>query len=182
MDSVGNINSYLGLVEELKPSRQRRILVREMLIALVMMFIFHYFGELLFYILDLHPATVRVSGGIILFLIAIKMVFPNDNPVAAVLEKDEPFITPIATPMIAGPSALVTVMLYANEEPSALKVLAAIVVAWSASVIVLASARTLQYRLGDKALLAVERLMGLILTLMAMEMLLKGVRLYIDAV
>lgn len=182
MDSVGNINGYLSLVEELKPRLRQRILIREMFVALVIMFIFHYFGEILLTALELQPSTVRVAAGIILFLIAIKMVFPPDQRLNPVLEKEEPFIVPIATPMIAGPSVLATIMIYAHEESYALTLMSAILVAWGASVIVLSCAGFLKRSLGDKALVAVERLMGLVLTLMAVEMLLKGIRLYAASV
>lgn len=181
MNSVGNIAGYLALVNELKPIKRQRILVREMLIALAIMFFFHYFGELLLLGLDLQPTTVRVSAGIILFLIALKMVFPKDSDKSLIIEKEEPFIVPLATPMIAGPSVLATIMLYAHDEESSIKVLMAILVAWGASLLIFAGANVLKRALGDKALVAAERLMGLLLTMMAMEMLLKGIRLYIDS-
>lgn len=182
IDSVGNINGYLGLVEEITPRGRRRILIREMLVALVIMFIFHYFGEVLLTALELQPSTVQVAAGIILFLIAIKMVFPKGQRADHVLEKAVPFIVPIATPMIAGPSVLATIMIYAHDESSGFKLLLAILAAWGASVIVLSSAAFLKRSLGDKALLAIERLMGLVLTLMAVEMFLKGIRLYAASV
>ncbi len=179
MNSVGHINGFLYLVKELDHKRQQKIIIREMFIALVVMFAFHYVGEWLLLILDVQPSTARVAVGIILFLMAIKMVFPSGELDTESLEKDEPFIVPMAVPMIAGPSVLITIILYAHDESSPYLILLAILIAWAVSVVILAFSPVIRRIMGNKALLAVERLMGLILTLMAVEMLLKGIQLFI---
>ncbi len=180
-DSIGHINPYLHLVRELDESRQRRIIIREMLIALLLLIFFYFFGELLLAILDIKSATTQLSGGLVLFLIAIRMIFPGNPPVEEKsLEKEEPFIVPIATPMIAGPSALISVMIYANTELSIVTVLLAIFIAWAASALILLLSNPIKRTLGNKTLLATERLMGLILTMMAVEMLLRGVQLFMQ--
>lgn len=175
MDSVGNITDFLNLLKEIPQERQRWIILREMLIALAIMVLFYYFGGFLLESLDVNAATVQIAGGLVLFLIAIKMIFPQGQRLFTALDKSEPFIVPIATPMIAGPSILATVMFYANEADSS-KVIISILIAWSLSVSVFWLALRFRRQISQKAFNAVERLMGLILTLMAVEMFLKGLR------
>lgn len=179
MNSIGHINDFLELIGHLNPNKWRRILIREMIIALILMIAFHYFGEILLRALNVQPFTVRIAGGVIMFLIAIRMIFPKSSPVANSLKLDEPFIVPLATPMIAGPSILASVMLYAHSEKTLYKVPLAIIIAWAFTVIILSFAPIIKRHLGNKALTAINRLMGLILTLMAVEMLLKGIQIFV---
>lgn len=181
MNTVGHISSYLKLVKGLNPKRQRFIIFREMLIALALMFTFFGFGEVLLDNLDVQPATVGIAGGVILFLIALKMVFPKNKIADETLDREEPFIIPIATPMIAGPSILATIMLYAYNESNKSTVLIAILLAWALSIVVFILAPWIRRALGDKTLMACERLMGLILTLLAIQMLLTGISLFVAA-
>jgi multiple antibiotic resistance protein len=177
MDSVGNITDFLTLLKEIPPERQKWIIVREMLIALGIMILFHYFGGFLLDSLDVNQSTVQIAGGLVLFLIAIKMIFPQEARLFVALDKSEPFIVPFATPMIAGPSILATVMFYAHEAERG-NVIIAILIAWVLSISVLWFAFRFRRKISQKALNALERLMGLILTLMAVEMFLKGLRLF----
>lgn len=176
MNSVGHINGFLNLVHSLNSRRRKIIVVREMILALLIMIFFYCIGELLFKALEINSQTVFLAGGVILFLIAIKMIFPNTSAPPAGPEEAEPFIFPLATPMIAGPSALTTIMLYARQETENFIVLAAIILAWLFSITVLLYAEQIMTMVGKRALLALERLMGLVLTMMAVEMLLKGIR------
>lgn len=175
MNSVGHISAYLDLVESLDRKKRRVIIIREMLLALCIMVIFNYVGGFLLAALEVNRQTILLSGGLILFLIAIRMIFPQKREVLASKEKEEPFIFPIATPMIAGPSCLTTIMLYSHQA-SAHIVILAILIAWVFSITVLLLAQRIKDIVGKRALYAVERLMGLILTMMAMEMLLKGLK------
>ena len=175
MNSVGHIIAYLDLVESLDRRKRRHIIIREMLLALFIMVIFNYVGGFLLTALEVNTQTILLSGGLILFLIAIRMIFPSKKDTIEVVNKEEPFIFPIATPMIAGPSCLTTIMLYSHQS-SRTEVILAILVAWAFSITILLLAQRIKDIVGKRALLAVERLMGLVLTMMAMEMLLKGLK------
>jgi multiple antibiotic resistance protein len=173
MNSVGHIMGYLDLVERLNSSRRRYIVVREMLLALIIMIFFYAIGNYLLEALEVNEQTISLAGGLILFLIAIRMIFP-DQKTHIHGDKEEPFIFPIATPMVAGPSILTTIMLYAHQENSGYQVAYAILIAWALSISILFFAQQIRNIVGRRALIAVERLMGLLLTMMAVEMLLKG--------
>lgn len=179
MNSVGHILGYLDLVSSLSSAKRRFIIVREMFFALVIMVLFIFVGDLLLHALDVNKQTVMLAGGLILFLIAIRMIFPakRKEDLATVEQRpEEPFIFPIATPMIAGPSCLTTIMIYAHEQNSSLQVLLAVLIAWALSISILLFAQRISDIVGKRAMLAVERLMGLLLTMMAVEMLLKGLK------
>lgn len=178
MDPLGNINSYLSLVKEIDPKRQRWIVLREMLIALVAMIGFNYLGEYIFHILELSETTVRLSSGIILFLIAVKILFTApDNP-RSNLPKGEPFVFPLAIPLIAGPGLLATIMLFAHLEPYQSVMLGAILIAWFISVVVLFFSGTIKRILGQNGLMACERLIGMVLVLIAVQRFLEGIFLF----
>lgn len=176
MNSVGHIIGYLELVEILDDRRRRYIIVREMFFALVLMMFFLFVGEFLLSALEIGPQTVSVAGGVILFLIAIRMIFPKSKVSIPVTDHVEPFIFPIATPMIAGPSILTTIMVYSHQSQESGKVASAILIAWAFSISILLFAQKIKDIVGRRALIAIERLMGLLLTMMAVEMLLKGLK------
>lgn len=175
MNSVGHIMGYLELVERINSARRRYIIVREMGLALIIMIFFYLIGDYLLEALEVNEQTVSLAGGLILFLIAIRMIFPNHQTVQVHTFKEEPFIFPIATPMVAGPSILTTIMLYAHQDNTNNKVAYAILIAWVLSITVLLFAQQIKNVVGRRALIAVERLMGLLLTMMSVEMLLKGI-------
>lgn len=179
MDPVGNISSYLSLVKEISPSRQRIVLIREMGIALIAMLAFNFLGEFIFYFLEVSETTVRLASGVILFLIAIKILFPSTNGLRSNLPKGEPFIVPLAIPLIAGPSLLATIMLYAHLEPSQPIMLEAILIAWLCAFIVLLFAPFLHRMLGNNGLIACEKLMGMVLVIMAIQRFMEGIQLFI---
>jgi multiple antibiotic resistance protein len=178
MDPLGNLSSYLSLVKELDPQRRSRVILREMLIALGVMLFFNYLGEYIFHFLDLSETTVRLSSGVILFLIAIKILFPApDNP-RANLPKGEPFIFPLAIPLIAGPALLATIMLYAHLEPLQSLMIIAILIAWFISMLIFFFAEPIKHLLGTNGLLACERLIGMILVLVAVQRFMEGILLF----
>jgi multiple antibiotic resistance protein len=178
MDPVGNLPSYLSLVKGLPPKKQYLVIVREMCIALLIMLGFTYLGEYIFRFLDLSEITVHLSSGIILFLIAVKILFPAEDSLRAHLTQGEPFIFPLAVPLIAGPALLATLMLYAHSEPYPTMLLG-ILIAWSLSMLVLFLAHPIQRLLGNNGLLACERLIGMILVLIAVQRFLEGVLLFL---
>lgn len=181
MDPVGNISSFLDQLKEIAPSKRKLVIIREMLIALATMVIFNYVGEYIFNILNVSETTVRITIGVILFLIAIKIMFPGIDGLRANLPKEKPFINPLAIPLIAGPSLLATIMLFAHLEPNQSYMLLAIFTAWCAALIVLLSGSFLQKILGNNSLMACERLMAMILALLAIQRFLEGIRQFVKS-
>jgi len=174
MNSAGSIEVFLQTIASIDAKRRAFVTMREMLIALAIMVAFHFFGELLLDLIAVGPNTVRIASGVILFLIASNMVFSTQRVVSP--PSGEPFIVPIATPMIAGPPILATIMLYAYSELSMSKVLLAIVVAWLASLLVFLAAVLSKDRISDKVVSALQRLAGLVLIMMAVETTLEGIK------
>ncbi|NGX43736.1 MAG: hypothetical protein K940chlam7_02036 [Chlamydiae bacterium] len=179
MDPIGNVSSFLFMVRGIEPKRQAQILVREMLIALLTMMAFNFLGEYIFNLLELSETTVRISSGVILFLVALQILFPTLDGYRENLPQEEPFIIPLAIPLIAGPSLLATIMLYAHMEESQPLMLGAILIAWAAAVAVLLSSRYLFRALGPNGLMACEKLMGMVLILLAIQRFLDGIYQFI---
>jgi multiple antibiotic resistance protein len=176
MDSIGSIPCYISLLKGIESHKQLRIIIREMIIALTIILLFYFSGEGILQFLDIRSETINIAGGVILFLISIKMIFPPD-----IEERDkglkqitEPFVVPLAIPLIAGPALLATVILYARKDISMLIMTGAILIAWLASLIILIISPWLSKKLGEKGIIAIERLMGLLLVLISIQMLLNG--------
>lgn len=178
MDPIGNVPLFTALLKNIPAKRQRKIIIRELLIALVIILVFWALGEPLLRFLNIEMPTILISGGIILFLIAIKMIFPAPKDTTIETRK-EPFIVPLATPLVAGPAVLAAVMLYSGSE-RALTCIGAIVIAWIVSTLILLASSFMKKILGDKGLVACERLMGLVLTLLAVQMFLEGMKRFLD--
>jgi MarC family membrane protein len=176
MDSIGNVPLFIALLKNIPAKRQRKIIFRELVIALLIILLFWALGAPLLFFLNIEMPTILIAGGIILFLIAIKMIFPTRkiSKTEAPREK-EPFIVPLATPLVAGPAVLAAVMLYSGQRENAWVSISAIILAWVASTLILLCSPLLKKMLGDKGLTALERLMGLVLTLLAVQMFLDGV-------
>lgn len=179
MDPIGNIPYYLSLLKGIDPKKQRKIILRENIIALIVIIFFYFIGEALLKFLDISQDTVMIAGGFILFLLALKMVFPppkNDHD--ELTEVTEPFIVPLAIPLVAGPAVLAAVILYSHQE-GMLLMMGAIALAWAISLFILTLSSILSKSLGQRGIIACERLMGLILILIAVEMFLKGIYIFI---
>ena len=175
MDPIGNIPLFISILKEFSPRRKRIIIIRELLIALLIIIIFHYIGDWLLQALRVSQATVLISGGIILFLISIKMVFPTGHDAEVTgSPKKEPFIVPLSVPFVAGPAVLAAVMLYSRQETNSLLVIGAIIIAWIVSTIILLGSSLISKLLGWRGIIACERLMGLLLTMIAVQMFLEG--------
>lgn len=179
MDPLGNVISFLTLMKGLSPARQRYVLFREMLIALGVMFLFYYLGEYIFLFLQVSEASVRLATGLILFITAIKILFPASNSLRSYMPPGEPFITPLAIPLIAGPSLLATIMLYAHMEECQMPMIAAMLIAWMAAIAVFFCAGKLQHYLGKSGLMACERLTGMILVMIAIQRFAEGIQLFV---
>lgn len=178
MDPIGNLNSYLAMVQGLNPKRERWIICREMLIALAIMLGFNYLGEYIFQFLGLSETTVRLSSGLILFLIGIKILFTAPDSPRAHLPAGEPFVFPFAVPLIAGPALLATIMLYAHLEPFISIMIFAILIAWFISGLVFFFGTQIKKVLGTSGLTACERLIGMVLVLVAVQRVLEAVILF----
>lgn len=173
-DPFGNAPVFHTVLARLPEARRRRVLVRELLIAYAILVFFLLAGEPLMHLLGLKPPALGIAGGILLFLIALGMVFPARS-ILHEDEADEPFIVPLAVPLIAGPSALALLLLLSSRHPGFHPPsLLALTLAWAASSSLLLVAPRLLATLGRKGTRAIERLMGLILIMLAVQMFLDG--------
>jgi multiple antibiotic resistance protein len=179
MDPVGNAVICVAILREFSPARQRRIILRELVFALIIALLFTFLGEFLLSLLDIRPSALRIAGGVILLIISLKMVYPikEDHPDEV---DGDPFIVPIAVPFIAGPSLLAAIMLYAHREGGGPTVPLAVVLAWLATAVIMFFAPNLKRTLGPRGLRAAERLMGLILIFLSIQMMEDGVRLFLE--
>lgn len=172
---LGIVPAMLAALKTVDPSRHRKIIVRECLIALGILLTFMFFGQGLLNMLSISIPAMTAAGGVMLMLIALRLIFPTQEKNMRVEIEDEPFVVPIAIPYIAGPSILATELLMIAQEPERWPVwLGAILIAWVATLIILILGSDLRKLLGDRGLMAMERLMGMILVLIATQMLLTG--------
>ena len=172
---LGVVPAMLAALKDVDPARHRRIIVRECLIALGIMLTFMFFGRGLLNMLSISIPAMTAAGGVMLMLIALRLIFPTQDKNMRVEIEAEPFVVPIAIPYIAGPSILATELLMIAQEPDRWPVwLGAVLIAWTATLIILLLGTTLRKFLGDRGLMAMERLMGMILVLIATQMLLTG--------
>ncbi|MBT0722204.1 YhgN family NAAT transporter [Tatumella sp. TA1] len=180
MDPLGNLPIFMSVLKHIDPKRRRVIIIRELLIALFIMLLFLFTGERMLSFLNLRAETVSISGGIILFLIAIKMIFPSpESNTSGLPAGEEPFLVPLAIPLLAGPSLLATLMLMSHQYPGDMGMLViALFVAWGITAAILMMSGLFLRLLGSKGVNALERLMGLILIMIATQMFLDGIRAY----
>ena len=180
MDPLGNVPLFLSLLKQVPPERRRRVLARELLIALGVLFAFLFGGQYLLDALNLRPESISITGGIILFLIGLKMIFPTPEGIFGEADAGEPYIVPMAIPLIAGPSTMATLLLLGREDPSrTLEWSIALMIAWLASAVILFGSTTLYRLLGPRVLSALERLMGMLIIALAVQMTLDGVAVYL---
>lgn len=182
LDPLGNIPIFLGLLQPLPSRRRRIVLARELVIALVVLLVFLWGGQYLLELMHLRQESVSIAGGIVLFLIGLKMIFPSGEGMFGETPEGEPFIVPLAIPLVAGPSGMAAVMLLGTQEPGRMADWTlALVLAWLGTAAILFSATTLYKVLGMRVLVAVERLMGMLLVALSVQMLLDGVATYFRA-
>jgi multiple antibiotic resistance protein len=175
MDPLGNIPPFLSALRPVEPERRRKILVREILIAYLVLLAFLFAGKYILRLLSLQEETVSIAGGIVLFLIALRMVFPRHDATADTLE-GEPFVVPLAIPLIAGPSTLASLLLLQQQStPNSIwQLFLALTLAWLATAIILLSSTILYRLLKERGLIALERLMGMLLVMLAVQMFING--------
>lgn len=180
LDPLGNIPVFLSILRRLPPRRQRFIIARELLIALGVLMGFLWAGKYALEAMHLRQESVSIAGGIVLFLIGIRMIFPPPEGLMGEIPDGEPFIVPLAIPMIAGPSGMAAVMLMGSSEPARLGEWSlALLIAWAATAAILFSATYLYRWLGPRALTAIERLMGMLLVAISVQMFLDGLAGYV---
>jgi len=180
MDPIGNIPLFVSLLRPVEAARRTRVILRECAIAFAVLLVFVFFGSAILGVLGLSDPSLTIAGGVILFLIALRMIFRRPEGIFGDTVSGEPFIVPLAIPSIAGPAAIATVMLLASRAPQRLlEWCIAVSVAMLATAVLLVSADRLAKLAGDQGLLAFERLMGLILTAIAVEMLLRGIETFV---
>lgn len=172
MDSLGLIPIFVSMLKEFDEKKQRKIILREMLIALLIMIFFLYFGENFLKLLNVSLSSLEIAGGIIILSVGVKMVQGTSEAKAL---KKEPFVVPLATPMLAGPSILTMISLYAAMEANNFFVLSALSVAWLFSLPILLFSSFLKRVIGQNGLIAIEKLFGYVLVLLSMRIILEGV-------
>ena len=177
-DPVGNIPVFANALKHVPPERRPKVILREILIAFGLLLTFMFVGEGFLRVMNLSELSLQIGGGVILFLIALRMVFPSQG-----VEIDdvvtEPLIVPLAIPALAGPSALATVLLLVSQQPDKrMEWIGALCVTMIISAVVLVSAERILRVIGNRLVVAVERLMGLVLVSVAIEMMLRGAKTF----
>ena len=174
MDPLGNVPPFLSVLKHVQPERRRKVLVREILVAYVVLLVFLFLGKYLLQLLSLQEETISIAGGIVLFLIALRMVFPTDHAIVDA-PAGEPFLVPLAIPFIAGPSTLASLLLLQSSSNSTLQLWASLTLAWAVTAAILLSSTILYRLLKERGLIALERLMGMLLVMLAVQMFINGV-------
>ena len=178
MDPVGNVPLFLSVLKAVNPARRRVVVLRELAFAYGVLILFLLLGNSILRFLGLQPEAVGIAGGIVLFLIALRMIFPIHTS-AGDMPEGEPYLVPLAIPLVAGPSTLATLLLLESASSSATgtgQLLLALTIAWALTGVILLSSTFFYRMLGERGLIAMERLMGMLLVMVAVQMLLNGLR------
>jgi MarC family membrane protein len=179
LDPIGSLPIFISVLRSVPPERRRIVALREVGIAFAVLAVFMVAGQGFLQLMRLSERSLEVAGGVILLIIAIRMVFAGGGEVYAAADGREPFIFPLAVPLLAGPSAMATVLLLASRQPEALWTwMGALTAAMAVSGVVLLAADRIRALLGGSMVAAIEKLMGLVLTAIAVEMILAGLKRY----
>lgn len=178
MDPLGNVPVFLAVLKRVPPERRRKVLVREVLIAYVVLIFFMLVGDRALDLLQIKQETISIAGGIVLFLIALRMIFPAAGGLEEGSE-GEPLVVPLAIPLIAGPSTLATLLLLRASFESTFQLWLATTIAWAATAVILIAAPFFYRALGERGLIAMERLMGMVLVMISVQMFLNGVATFL---
>lgn len=182
-DPFGNIPIFVNALRGVAPERRMWVILREVLIAFLLLLAFMFIGDGFLHLMNLSDLSLQIAGAVVMFLIALRMVFPSTVVEAAPVLTGEPLIVPLAIPALAGPSALATVMLLVSQAPERrLEWIAALCVTMAVCAVVLVLSEKIQRIAGDRVMMAFERLMGLILVAISVEMLLRGIRLFVKQI
>jgi multiple antibiotic resistance protein len=182
MDPLGNIPLFNALLSRFEARRRAIIVARELTFALIILLVFLFAGNAMLTFLNLSQPSLSIAGGVLLFIIAIRMIFPLPHAVDEEMV-DEPFIVPLAMPLVAGPSTIAILLLLSSNEPERIwDWCAALLIAWVGTTVLLTLSPFMMKILGDRGLRALERLMGMLLVLIATQMLLNGVAEFLAGV
>lgn len=182
MDPFGNIPMFLTAMKDVAPQRRSLVVIRELVVALVVLIVFLFGGQALLELMGISEPSLTIAGGILLFLIALRMVFPGSKHAGAEEIGGEPFIVPLAIPYVAGPSAMAAVILIGSGEPGQWpQWLAAVLLAWLATAVILVLGTKLARFFGERGLVAIERLMGMLLVAISVEMFLGGLSTFLES-
>lgn len=178
MDPLGNIPPFLSILKAVPVGRRRLVLLREIAFAYAVLLVFLFVGKYVLQFLRLEQATIGIAGGIVLFLIALRMVFPREGGVLGEDQLEgEPFLVPLAIPLLVGPSTLAALLLLQRTSPADTgSLLIAVTIAWALSGCILLGSTFLYRVLRERGLMAMERLMGMLLVMVAVQMLMNGVQ------
>ena len=184
MDPLGNIPVFLSVLKTVEnESRKRKILIRELLIALIVLLAFLLIGPYLLKWLNLRQKAVHIAGGIVLFLNSLRMIFPTEKSILGDLPEGEPFVVPLAVPLLAGPSTLAMLILLVRSQPDRIfDWLIAVIGAWLVTSLIMLSSYKLYKLLGKRGLIAMERLTGMLLVAISVQMLLDGITTYLSII
>ncbi len=182
MDPFGNIPLYMAALGNVDQSRHTRIIIRELLIALAVLVLFLFVGQYLMKALQISEPALTAAGGTVLLLIAIRMIFPGRAGLSEDMPAGEPFIVPLAVPYVAGPSAMATVLLIMSREPDRWpEWLAAVAISWFVTGLIISVSGIFTRFLGKRGLIALERLMGMLLVAVAIQMLMTGISKFVSS-
>ena len=177
MDPFANVPIFLGLLKNIPAQRRRIIIIRELLIALFVLLLFMFSGQYILQLLQISESSLGVAGGVVLFLISLKMIFSGSEDIFTNTPEGEPLVVPLAIPLIAGPSAIAAVILIMANDPNRwVDWGIALVMAWSLVGLILIFSEKFSRHISQKAFVAIERLMGILLTIIAVDMILDGIK------
>lgn len=180
MDPLGNVPVFLSVLKNVAPERRRAIVIREVLIAYAVLLIFMLLGDHALRVLHIEQETVSIAGGIVLFLIALRMIFPQAGGYGETGE-GEPLVVPLAIPLIAGPSAMAALLLLQRAAPAGtISLWLGMTIAWALTAAILIAAPFFYRILGERGLTAMERLMGMVLVMISVQMLLNGTSAFLE--
>ena len=182
MDPLGNVPVFNGILSKIDTKRRTRVLARELLFALLILMGFLFAGNAILAFLGLTQPSLNIAGGVLLFIISLKMIFPSHTEQKEDGEAEEPFIVPLAVPLIAGPSTIAVLLLLSSQKPGQIAEWAvALGLAWLGTTLLLVASPKILAVIGSKGSRALERLMGMILVILATQMLLNGIRDFIKS-
>lgn len=180
IDPLGNIPLFLAALKTVSPESRRRVLLREIAFAYIVLVACLFLGSIALRLLGLQQETISVAGGIVLFLIALRMIFPGGADSGSDAPEGEPFLVPLAVPLLAGPSTLAALLLLQRSSPGHTgSLLLALTIAWALSGAILLSSTFFYRVLRERGLIAMERLMGMLLVMIAVQMFMNGVKTFL---
>ncbi len=182
MDPLGNVPVFNAILSNFDSSRRSRIVARELVLALVILFVFLFTGNAILGFLGLSESSLSIAGGILLFIISLRMIFPKTTSRDEIEGAEDPFLVPLAVPMIAGPSTIAILLLLSSSQPGRMAEWSiSLFLAWLATMVLLVASPLLMRVLGARGARALERLMGMILIILATQMLLNGIRDFVNS-